>query len=1016
MNRLRRQFSDTSPFPLLVLAGLSFMDWADQAAYNVLLPNIRDALHLTNTGVLLVSAIGGGLGLLLTVPIAWAADRSNRIRIALIGATVWALFSLSTGLATVVVLLVLIRSGTSIGQAVVFPTHNSLLADYYPIDARPKVYATHQLGQVTGQIFGVLVGAGLATAFNWRVPFIVFAIPVLLLVILGLRLREPVRGSFERSAAGISDAAEQVAETELPPSFAEAYRMVWKIGTLRRIFAALPFLAASIIGFAAFASLNYDTTFHLNANQRGWITVPVLLAQVGGLLIGAKFATRYAKQGASQVFTLLAWAAVSAAVMAAAFAAAPNVLLAVIFNAGIVASLGIVGPGVLASLSLAVPSRARAIGFSIGALFILPGLLILPVVGWVGDTWGLRWGLGLMTPVFLIGGLVIASAGKVVDADIADVWNASATRAELLLARERGELKLLMVRKLDVRYGDVRILFDVDLEIDEGEIVAVLGTNGAGKSTLLGAIIGTVEADNGAVVFDGRDITHAPPEEIAAHGVAHVPGGKGVFPSLSVAENLRAATWLARDDPSEVDRRLGRVHELFPVLTDRAAEPAANLSGGQQQMLALSMAMLSRPRLLVIDELSLGLSPLIVDQLLDVVRDIRAQGTTIIVVEQSVNIALTIADRAYFLEKGEIRYSGPTADLLDRPDLARSVFLASAGLHLAETHDHTTDDDATEDQAADRVALPGAATASVASPVVNSNGHRKRASDPSNATDPALSINGVSVSFGGIAAVDSVSLDFAHGEIVGVIGPNGAGKTTLFDLVSGFLRPSRGRIAFNGSEVTHLSAAARARRGLGRSFQDSRLFDSLTVAETLAVALERWIDVGDPLNAMFRLPASQTTEAAVAHRVDELIDLFELESFRSKLLRELSTGSRRVVDLACVVAHGPSVVLLDEPSSGIAQREAEALAPLLFRLRDHLDATLLVVEHDLGLVSAVSDRLVAMDQGRVVTTGTSAEVLSHPDVVATYLGTGVTARSRSGISQVTTSTNASPSAVKGAPS
>ncbi len=140
--------------------------------------------------------------------------------------------------------------------------------------------------------------------------------------------------------------------------------------------------------------------------------------------------------------------------------------------------------------------------------------------------------------------------------------------------------------------------------------------------------------------------------------------------------------------PRRPPARVAQVHELFPVLTDRLHDPAANLSGGQQQMLALGMALVSRPRLLVIDELSLGLAPLVVEQLLEVVRAIRDQGTTIIVVEQSVNVALTIADRAYFMEKGEVRYSGPTADLLDRPDLVRSVYLASAGRDLGDGNGH----------------------------------------------------------------------------------------------------------------------------------------------------------------------------------------------------------------------------------------------------------------------------------------------------------------------------------------
>jgi branched-chain amino acid transport system ATP-binding protein len=231
--------------------------------------------------------------------------------------------------------------------------------------------------------------------------------------------------------------------------------------------------------------------------------------------------------------------------------------------------------------------------------------------------------------------------------------------------------------------------------------------------------------------------------------------------------------------------------------------------------------------------------------------------------------------------------------------------------------------------------------------------------------------------------VSEVSFDVAPGEVLGLIGPNGAGKTTLLDLVSGFLRADTGRVVLGGVDVTELPPHRRAAAGLGRSFQDSRLFPSLTVEDTLLVALERWLDVRDPFNAALRMPVFIDSEVAARPRVD---DLLGLEAFRSKFIGELSTGSRRVVDLGCVLAHGPSVVLLDEPSSGIAQREAEALGPLLLRIRDALQASIVVIEHDMNLISSVSDRLLALDQGQFVTEGPPAEVLAHPDVITSYLG------------------------------
>ena len=667
-------------YPLLILFGLNMTDELDRAAYFVLLPDIRDSLGLTNSGILAVVTLAGAAALLLTVPIAHLADRRNRVAIALVGAVVWAFFSLATGLAFTVWLLVIARSGAAVGQGVVFPTHNSLLADYYPIRSRPRVYSIHRAANSVGQILGFLIGAGLATLFTWRAPFIVFAFPTIILVVLGLRLRDPGRGHFEREAADLGIDTET---DELPPSFAESLRMVWTIRSLRRIFIALPFLAASIIGFISLASLMYEEVFGLNAWERAWALIPVQLVELVGVVVGAKLTSRALTQGASKIFGVLAAAAWVACVTAVVFAAAPNVFVAVAANCVISASLVVVGPGVLASLSLAIPPRARSMGFSIGALWVLPGLLVLPLVGWIGDNHGFRWGMVVMVPVFLIGGLVIASVGKVIDDDIAQVWTGAATRAQMLQERASGELPLLSVRNVQVAYGDVRVLFGVDIDVAEGEIIALLGANGAGKSTLLKAISGVAPADRGAVVFDGRDITHAPPEEIAPLGIAQVPGGQGVFGSLTVAENMRAAGWMLRKDPKLRAERVDEALALFPVLASRADAAAADLSGGQQQMLALAMAFLNRPKLLMIDELSLGLAPVVVEQLLNVVRDLRDRGTTIILVEQSVNVALTVADTAYFMEKGEIRFHGPTADLLDRPDVLRSVFFQGAAAGLA---------------------------------------------------------------------------------------------------------------------------------------------------------------------------------------------------------------------------------------------------------------------------------------------------------------------------------------------
>jgi len=319
------------------------------------------------------------------------------------------------------------------------------------------------------------------------------------------------------------------------------------------------------------------------------------------------------------------------------------------------------------------------------------------------------------------------------------------------------------------------------------------------------------------------------------------------------------------------------------------------------------------------------------------------------------------------MESGAVRFSGTSEELAAHPEQLWSIYLKQAAESLGEQ-------------------------AVAAAP------ERDRRHD--------LEVRGISLSFGGNAALDDVSLHAAHGEVVGIIGPNGAGKTTLFDVISGFLRPDSGRVELAGVDVTERTASARARLGLGRSFQDSRLFSGLTVRDALAVSLERFTDVSDPFNAILRLPLQVRTEAAVMHRVDELLELFGLERYGDNLVSELSTGSRRLVDLAAVVAHQPTVVLLDEPSSGVAQREVEAMVELLRNVRDRLDATMLIVEHDIAFIAELADRLVAMDRGAVLASGAPQAVLESPEVGEAFLGTGALAVSRSGPSSAPVPTTA----------
>jgi ABC-type branched-subunit amino acid transport system ATPase component len=235
----------------------------------------------------------------------------------------------------------------------------------------------------------------------------------------------------------------------------------------------------------------------------------------------------------------------------------------------------------------------------------------------------------------------------------------------------------LRVQDIDFSYGQLQVLFGISLEVYEGEALALLGTNGAGKSTLLRVIAGLEKASGGTVDYFGADITSVPAERLAVQRLLLVVGGRAVFTDMTVDENLEMQALTAKMAKSRLNDRRQVVYDAFPSLAQRRRQKAGTLSGGEQQQLAVAKSLLLDPKVLCIDELSLGLAPIVVGQLLEVVHRIHATGVTLVVVEQSLNIAAELCDRAVFLEKGQVRFKGPTRDLLARDDIARAVFLGS---------------------------------------------------------------------------------------------------------------------------------------------------------------------------------------------------------------------------------------------------------------------------------------------------------------------------------------------------
>ena len=226
--------------------------------------------------------------------------------------------------------------------------------------------------------------------------------------------------------------------------------------------------------------------------------------------------------------------------------------------------------------------------------------------------------------------------------------------------------KLLSIQDLRVAYGNILALQGISVDVYEGEIVTLIGANGAGKSTLLRAISGIVPIRSGTITFDSRDLGSLPPHRIVEMGVAHVPEGRGIFANLTVHENLTLATW-SRKDRKNLHRDYQRVFDIFPRLAERRSQLAGTLSGGEQQMLAVGRALMTRGRLVLLDEPSMGLAPVLVREIFQVVREINAAGTTVLLVEQNARQALKLAHRGYVLETGRLTVEGPAEELMNNP-------------------------------------------------------------------------------------------------------------------------------------------------------------------------------------------------------------------------------------------------------------------------------------------------------------------------------------------------------------
>ena len=672
-----------APVTLLTMAAL-LVGILDNGIYGVLAPDVQRSFHINDAelGAAIFAASAAQFGIAL--PVALASDRGSRVKVAAFCLFVFAVAVPLQGFSTSPWIFALFGMVWAVGKSPNETTHLSYLADYYPPEARARVAAYQRANDPIARTLGVALIGGVAAAsgsWRWASLIALLAIPIGLFI---LRLREPKKGEHESMHILQASGLEMDESTEVGPKIllGSAVQRLLRVKSLYYQLMAVAVLGFVGLGIPLFGSLYLDREWHLDTAGRTTVYTIIGLSAFLIIPVAGFVGDRMFRRRPESVLYLGGACLVAFGIIYVASLYAPSLWIVVAGWFLAECTLAPLGTAIYQTVTATAPAEMRTLAL---ALFGVYGLVIGGFAGAVvlgavssaaGHHDGPRVALTTIGPVCAVGGLLLILGARWVRRDITLVIEDVLERYQENERRKSGgEIPALQIHNLDFAYGTQQVLFDVNLEVPEGEIAALLGTNGAGKSTLLRAIAGLDHPRRGAIRLFGTTSTWLEAEQVLTLGCGLLVGGKMTFPSLTVRENLRLAAFSFRKERRS--RTTPSTKRLPPSLRSRPASTRrrARSPGGEQQMLALARVLLTRPRLLLIDELTLGLAPKTVEDLIGIVRRVNAEGTTVLLVEQSVNLALSLAEHSFFIERGEVRFDGPTAELLTRDDLLRPVFL-----------------------------------------------------------------------------------------------------------------------------------------------------------------------------------------------------------------------------------------------------------------------------------------------------------------------------------------------------